>query len=106
EPEGTNVQSVTGRKAMPIVFAGKGTPISASDVQTAAAALGGDVASLWSLVAVETRGFGFLKDRRPQILFERHIFHRRTGGRFDAADPNISNAHAGGYSGGAAEYVR
>src|ERR1019366_5450507 len=39
--------------AMPIVFTGKGTPITATDVGNAATALGGDVASLWSLVAVE-----------------------------------------------------
>jgi hypothetical protein len=91
---------------MPIVFTGKGTPITATDVGSAAAALGGDVASLWSLVAVETNGFGFFSNRRPQILFERHIFHRRTGGKFDAADPNLSNPQPGGYSGGAAEYDR
>ena len=91
---------------MPIVFTGKGTPITAADVQSAAAALGGDVASLWSLVAVETSGFGFLGNRRPQILFERHIFHRRTGGKYDQADPNISNSTPGGYFGGAAEYGR
>jgi hypothetical protein len=91
---------------MPIVFTGKGTPISATDFGSTATALGGDVASLWSLVVVETKGFGFLTNRRPQILFERHIFHRRTSGKFDATDPNLSNSRPGGYSGGAAEYDR
>jgi hypothetical protein len=87
-------------------FSGKGTPISKTDVGTAVAALGGDEASLWALVAVETRGFGFLPDRRPQILFERHIFHKRTEGRFTVAHPDISNPTPGGYAGGAGEYDR
>jgi hypothetical protein len=91
---------------MPIVFTGKGTPISTADFNVTTASLGGDVSSLWSLVAVETRGFGFLADRRPQILFERHIFHARTGGKYSAANPDISNPQRGGYLGGAAEYDR
>jgi hypothetical protein len=91
---------------MPIDFTGKGTPITAADFQTGADHLGGDVASLWSLMAVETRGFGFLADRRPQILFERHVFHARTQGVFSQDNPDISNPQAGGYAGGAAEYDR
>jgi peptidoglycan hydrolase-like protein with peptidoglycan-binding domain len=55
---------------------------------------------------VETRGCGFFADRRPVILFERHIFSRRTKGRFDAKAPDISNPQAGGYAGGVAEYER
>jgi hypothetical protein len=91
---------------MPISFTGKGTPITGADFQAAAATLGGDAASLWSLVVVETSGFGYLPDRRPQILFERHIFHRLTNGAYDQAYPDISNPTQGGYSGGAAEYPR
>ena len=91
---------------MSIVFTGKGTPITRADFAGAVAALGIDEASLWTLVTVETRGFGFLPDRRPKILFERHIFHERTGGRFDRTAPDLSNPAAGGYSGGAGEYLR
>lgn len=87
-------------------FSAKGTPIGRTDVDAAVAALGGDEASLWALVAVETRGFGYLSDRRPQILFERHIFCKRTGGQYNATHPGISNPVPGGYSGGAAEYDR
>lgn len=61
---------------------------------------------VWAVITVETSGFGFLRDRRPQILFERHIFSRQTGGRFDAAHPDISNRSPGGYRGGAREYER
>ena len=91
---------------MAMIFAAKGTPITQTDFDAACHALGGDAASLWSLVSVETRGFGYLEDRRPQILFERHIFSRRTAGRFNASHPDISNPAQGGYTGGAAEYDR
>src|SRR5262249_3233495 len=65
-----------------------------------------DAASLWAILSVETRGFGFLADRRPKILFERHIFSARTGHAFDAANPDISQPVSGGYVGGAGEYDR
>src|SRR5262249_20105306 len=61
---------------------------------------------IWTVLAVETKGFGFLTDRRPQILFERHIFHKLTNGRHDAGNADISNATPGGYVGGAGEYQR
>jgi hypothetical protein len=60
---------------------------------------------IWTVLAVETAGCGFLPDRRPQILFERHIFHGLTGGRFD--DGDISDPVAGGYGpGGAHQFER
>jgi len=68
--------------------------------------LGAAEAELWALLTVETRGFGFLPDRRPQILFERHVFHRLTQGRYDAAHADVSQAKPGGYAGDAAEYTR
>jgi hypothetical protein len=65
------------------------------------------VPEIWSVVSVETIGCGFLPDRRPKILFERHIFHRLTSGRFDADDPDISQPTSGGYgAGGAHQYDR
>ncbi|WP_294329091.1 N-acetylmuramidase domain-containing protein [uncultured Sphingomonas sp.] len=88
------------------IFTGRGAPLTQAGFDTVHARLGGDAASLWSLLSVETRGFGFLPDRRPKILFERHIFAARTGGRFSAGYPDLSNPKAGGYSGGAAEYQR
>jgi hypothetical protein len=87
-------------------FAGAGAPITAKGFAAASKALGGGRAALWALLAVETKGFGFLPDRRPKMLFERHIFHRRTAGRFSEAHPDISNGRSGGYLGGAAEYAR
>lgn len=60
-----------------------------------------------AVMTVETRGFGFPTDRRPKILFERHIFSERTGGKFDASHPTISSPKSGGYGGGGAnQYIR
>ena len=62
--------------------------------------------SLWSLLTVETNGFGFMPDRRLEMLFERHVFHRRTEGAFSEKHPDISAKRRGGYKSGAAEYAR
>lgn len=57
------------------------------------------------MLAVETSCCGYLPDRRPQILYERHIFHRLTDGRYD--DGDISDPTAGGYGGiGTHQYER
>jgi hypothetical protein len=62
---------------------------------------------IWTVLAVETSGCGFLPDGRPQILFERHFFHRVTQGRFDRDHGDISNPTPGGYGpGGVHQYDR
>ena len=93
---------------MPVVdtFVGLAAPLSARGFEVVRSQLGVDAPSLRSLLTVETCGFGFFADKRPKILFERHIFHQRTGGRFDAAAPDLSAAESGGYAGGPAEYDR
>jgi N-acetylmuramidase-like protein/putative peptidoglycan binding protein len=64
-------------------------------------------AEIWAVLAVETTGCGFLPDRRPKILFERHYFHDLTKGKFDKKAPDISAPTAGGYgAGGAHQYDR
>lgn len=75
-------------------------------MEQATDALGATPPALWAVMSVETHGCGFLPDRRPAILFERHIFHRRTKGAFDDAHPDVSASAPGGYLGGAAEYSR
>jgi peptidoglycan hydrolase-like protein with peptidoglycan-binding domain len=60
---------------------------------------------IWTVLAVETSGCGYLPDLRPQILYERHIFHRLTQGKYD--DGDISDPTAGGYGPpGAHQYDR
>jgi hypothetical protein len=79
-------------------FVGTAAPLSQHGFDEVARQLDVDPESLWSLLTVETRGFGFLPDRRPKILYERHIFHRRTGGTFSMSHPDISGKGAGGYA--------
>jgi len=92
--------------AMQTKFVGAAHPLHADGLTAAAEHAGVDPAVLWSVVLVETSGCGFLPDRRPGILFERHIFSQRTARRFDTAHPGISGS-AGGYGqSGAHQYDR
>lgn len=92
---------------MPNPFQGKALPLDMAGITAAIQLLQVGVAELVAVGTVETRGFGFLPDRRPVILFERHIFSQRTNQRFDATAPDISNPKPGGYgAGGAAQYDR
>ncbi|MGE3849902.1 MAG: N-acetylmuramidase domain-containing protein [Gammaproteobacteria bacterium] len=51
-----------------------------------------EVAALKAVAAVEASGQGFLtNDPHPKVLFEGHVFHRLTGGRFAAQAPNLSH---------------
>jgi hypothetical protein len=87
-------------------FQNQGRPLSDEGMDQICSILGVFEPEVWAVLTVETRGFGFLQDRRPQILFERHIFHDRTNGRHDSGNVDISNAKAGGYIGGVGEYAR
>lgn len=72
----------------------------------AAAELGCELAAIKAVAEVESAGDPFLPDGRPKILFERHIFHRKTGGEYSAEHSGVSSSSPGGYEGGAAEYSR
>ena len=88
-------------------FQGTAVPLDRDGIAQATDLLGVQVAELVAVGTVETRGFGYLRDRRPLILFERHIFSRETSGRFDASNPDISNPKPGGYgASGAPQYDR
>lgn len=90
-----------------INLTGPGTPLDKTAFDAATARLGCDAPTLWALLHVETSGCGYQPDRRPKILFERHIFHRLTGGQYDAQAPDISQPTPGGYgAGGAHQYDR
>lgn len=82
----------------------KGIPDS--DYQSAAESLGVDVASIKAIVAVETPRGAFDSMGRPTILFERHYFHKLTGGAYDATYPSISNSSSGGYGKYSAQYSK
>jgi hypothetical protein len=66
-------------------------------------------AEIWAIVFTETDApyGGFYRDGWPQILFEQHIFHRLTQGRFDQSNPDISSSKPGNYgAGGQHQYDR
>jgi hypothetical protein len=86
-------------------FAGRSRALSRAGLDIATATLGILPAELWTVIQVETLGWGYLADRRPQNLFERHVFHRLTAGRFD--DGDISDPLPGCYgSAGTQQYER
>jgi hypothetical protein len=69
--------------------------LSVEAFEAQAARLGVGMAEFWAVIEIEARGEGFFvggdKHRLPQILYERHIFSRETGHRFDGARPDISS---------------
>lgn len=89
-------------------FKGEGRQIDANDIIKAAAILDVEPEALWAVKVVESGQYGsFFKDGRPPILFERHIFHRKTKGRFAAKHPDLCNKVPGEYGkGGMAQYER
>jgi hypothetical protein len=90
---------------MALPFQGTAWALSSDGLAAVASALGVSAPEIWTVLAVETSGCGYLPDRRPQILYERHIFHRLTRGEYD--DGEISDPSAGGYGGrGAHQYDR
>lgn len=91
---------------MTLQFCGDPAPLRIFDYSRAAARLRCPVEAIRAVAAIESAGRGFLRDGRVKVLFERHVFHRETGGRFDRSHPRVSASHAGGYRGGSLEHDR
>ena len=88
-----------------MAFVGQSRPLTSDGIAAAAGSVQAGVQEIWTVLSVETSGCGFLADRRPEVLYERHIFHTLTGGRFD--DGNLSDPTPGGYGrGGSHQYER
>lgn len=64
--------------------------ISGKDYDRAAARLGCLPAAVEAVAVVESSGAGFNPDESPKTLFEGHVFHRLTKGRYDAISPTLS----------------
>ena len=60
------------------------------DFARAAKHLNCEDAAIRAVAEVESSGSGFLKDGRCKVLFEGHIFHRETQGRFAETHPTLS----------------
>lgn len=58
------------------------TELTAADYARAAATLNVDVAAIRAVVEIEAGGKPFIAEGRPTILFEAHVFHRESKGRF------------------------
>lgn len=84
------------RAAIKQVFVNTGAPaVTDEDIAIIAARLGASVKQIRAVAQVESGGGGFDKQGRPKILYERHLFHRMTDGKWSPAA--FSQAKGGGY---------
>jgi hypothetical protein len=78
-------------------FYGDAIPMQDSDYLLASKQVNIGPAELQAVTLVETNGSPFLPDKRPDILFEAHVFGRHTGHKYNnILDPNgkpISSDH-------------
>jgi len=73
-------------------------PLRRADFEEVAARLGCEWEAVAAVAEVESGPLGgFAQDGRPIILFERHLFSRKTNSQYDASHPTISNRTPGGY---------
>lgn len=85
------------RAALSAHFTNRSAPaISGAEMQALADRLGCTVKQIRAVAKVESGGGGFDASGRPKILYERHLFHRLTDGRWSVTA--WSNPKGGGYS--------
>lgn len=91
-----------------IDFAVGGAALTQAEMDAVLQDLGGlEPELVWALIRQESETLtGFLPDRRPVILFERHVFAARTQARFSATHPDISGPRYTTYGTLADQYVR
>lgn len=69
-----------------------------ADFEEVAARLACEWEAVAAVAEVESGPLGgFGSDGRPIILFERHLFSRKTSSQYDTSHPTISNRTPGGY---------
>jgi hypothetical protein len=93
-----------------------GQTLSEKDYTDAATELGCEARSIKAVAKTETGSSGpYFRpgqdlaagdDPVPAILFERHLFHRATQGKYDESHPRISNSTQGGYGAKALQYEK
>lgn len=85
-----------------------GSKLTAGDFDMAAKKLGCEEACIRAVTDVESKGGGFFPCGKPKILFEAHIFSKKTFHLFDKGYPDISSLkwNKALYVGGEAEYRR
>jgi hypothetical protein len=73
-------------------------PLRRADFEEVAGRLGCEWEAVAAVAEVESGPLGgFGQDGRPVILFERHLFSRKTNSQYDTSHPSISNRTPGGY---------
>jgi hypothetical protein len=73
-------------------------PLVRTDFQGVAGRLGAEWEAVAAVAEVESGPLGgFGSDGRLIILFERHLFSRKTNSQYDATHPSVSNRTPGGY---------
>jgi hypothetical protein len=102
-PAAASAPPAMGGQLATLVTAGLTTPLAEADFVAAAVALGCETNAIKTVAKVESSRAAFDELGRPTILYERHLFHRLTGGRFDS-HPDLSNREAGGYGKFSAQY--
>ncbi len=80
--------------------------LTLADFQRAATVLDCDIPAIRAVTAVEAPRGGFNPDGTPTILFERHVFHRLTNGKYATRAPDLSSASPGGYGTYASQHGR
>lgn len=120
---GLVVDGVAGSKTQSVLAGGDcQLLLKNADLVNAAERLGLPLASVYAVNEVESNGKGFLDNRKPVILFERHIMYRQLATPRHAdddpgelkqqaeqlaiANPAIVNPKPGGYAGGSTEHQR
>jgi hypothetical protein len=63
--------------------------LTPTDYRSAAQSLQCEIAALRAVAEVEAPMGGFLADGRLRVLFEGHVFHRQTGGKFAESHPTL-----------------
>jgi hypothetical protein len=94
---------------MTLNFRGAATPLTQAGLAKVCNQLGVKAAEAWAVVFTETDppNGGYFQSGKPQILYEQHVFHRLTGGKYDASHPDISSPHPGNYgASGEHQYAR
>ncbi|MCJ2012728.1 N-acetylmuramidase family protein [Methylobacterium sp. J-076] len=106
--ENRAVAPLCEQESIDLPSGGSTAALAAADFASAAKELGCDVAAIQAVTEVESKGDGFFPSNRPKILFEAHIFSKRTFHVYDSTFPDISSKkwNKGLYKGGEAEYDR
>lgn len=77
---------------------GNTSGLTRADFEEVAARLGCEWEAAAAVAEVESGPLGaFASDGKPVILFERHLFSRKTNSKYDTSHPSVSNRTPGGY---------